>query len=144
MKRVLISLGVIVVAAVGFGQAGKPASVPTSAKTTATASVPASMAATPEAAWAAVLKALKAGDRNAVANVTTPKGYKSTMGERGTLSPDQMRCRGKAWAELKIRFSSKTDKTAVADLGVPLPSEDSLRFVRTSEGWKLDEILGGD
>lgn len=137
MNRFIASLVIVTVAAMGLGQAGKPASSPASAAAsspaTASAVAPAGPAASPEAAWAAVLSAMQAGDKRALAEAVTPKGYKSLMGEKDTLSADDMRSRGKAWAALPVRLSSKTDDEAAASMGAG-PSLHGLQFRNTPAG----------
>lgn len=142
MSRLVASFVIVAAAAIGLGQGGKPASTSTGTATSNAATAPASgPAATPEAAWAAVVNALKAGDKKALAEATTPKGYKSIMG-KDDFSQAEMRSRGRFWSELKIEILPMTETTAEASFGHPMKL-NGLRFVKTADGWKFDELLPG-
>lgn len=101
-------------------------------------------AASPEAAWQAVLTAMQAGDKTALAKATTEKGCKSIMMSRQgqEITPQDMQSYGRAWAKWPLRFTRKTDDAAAANMG-PEVREHGLEFVRTKEGWKLDQWMPG-
>jgi hypothetical protein len=50
---------------------------------------------------------------------------------------------GSSWAAWDVRWKARTEQTAEAVAG-PEVKEHRLRFVRTPEGWKLDQWLPGD
>lgn len=95
-------------------------------------------------AWKAVLTALQAGDPQALAKATTEKGYRSIMGEDGkALTPKDMQSRGQAWGAWTLRFYRATDEAAHAYMG-PQVKESGLDFIKTADGWKLDQWMPGE
>lgn len=112
-------------------------------------SVPTSQPADPESAWQGVLKALQAGDKNAVAQVTTGDGYESLIrngmnGPHKDMTPEQMRSLGQAWAKWELRFTKRTADAAAAELGPVSRATPGLSFVKMDDGWKLDKWTPGE
>lgn len=95
-------------------------------------------------AWQAVLTAMQAGNKTALTKVTTEKGHKSIiMSRRGQeITPQDMQSYGRAWAKWPLRFTRRTEDVASTHMG-PEVKEHGLEFVRTKEGWKLDQWLPG-
>jgi len=102
--------------------------------------------ATAEAAWKAVVAALQAGDKEALAKATTEKGYKSIMGEEGkAMTVEERKLRGDRWSNWEVQFSRKTDDAATAN--VVAPKTDGgiwVTFIKTAEGWKIDGWTPGE
>jgi hypothetical protein len=110
---------------------------------------PASQPADAGAAWQGVLQALQAGDKEAVARVTTSDGYESLIrngmnGPHKDMTPEQMKSLGQAWATWELRFTKITADAAAAELGPISPAAPGLSFVRTEDGWKLDQFAPGE
>jgi hypothetical protein len=101
--------------------------------------------ATPGAAWQAVAGAMQAGDKEALAKVCTEKGYQSLVkGHRAQeATADDLRAWANAWATWPLRFQSQTTRSAEARFGSEL-KEHGAWFLKTADGWKLDQWLPGD
>jgi hypothetical protein len=98
----------------------------------------------PQHAWETVLRAMQAGDKTALAQACTDRGYQSIVkGHRAQeISNDDLRALGKSWAKWEMRFTSQTADAAQANMG-PADKEHGLKFIKTPDGWKLDQWLPG-
>ena len=95
------------------------------------------------AAWQAVLQAMQAGDKTALAKATTAKGYKSLISDRAQeFTAENMRAYAANWANVPLRFDQQTESAASASLG-PDSKPQGLEFLKTPEGWKLDQWRPG-
>lgn len=101
-------------------------------------------APSPEEAWTRLLAAMRDGDDEAIARLTTAAGLASL--EHGVIDEPRATAYarwGAGWAKWSIRWRTRTADRAEAALG-PEPKEHGLRFVRTAEGWKLDRWTPGE
>jgi hypothetical protein len=100
--------------------------------------------ATSGAAWQAVASAMQAGDKQALAKVCTAKGYQSIVkGLRAQeASADDLRTWATAWSKWPLRFQSQTTTAAEASFGSEL-KEHGVWFIKTADGWKLDQWQPG-
>jgi len=103
--------------------------------------------ATAEAAWKAVLLALRAGDKHMLAKVTTDKGYTAIMGEDGNekMTPTEMKVQGRVWRQLPLQFNQESQGKVTATGHIMAPTNGlRLVFIKTAEGWKLDQWTPGE
>jgi len=93
----------------------------------------------PQHAWETVLRAMQAGDKEALARACTEKGYQSLVKGRRPqeATPDDLKAWGKSWSSQELRFASDTEHEAHAKFG-PEVKEHGVWFIKTAEGWKLD------
>jgi hypothetical protein len=93
----------------------------------------------PQHAWETVLRAMQAGDKEALALACTAKGYQSIVKGQRTheATPNDLKAWGKSWSGQAFRFTSETAETATASFGNEVKSH-GLSFLKTADGWKLD------
>jgi hypothetical protein len=99
----------------------------------------------PQHAWETVLRAIQAGDKEALARACTAKGYQSIVkGHRAQeATPDDLKAWGKSWSGQAFRFTSETAETATASFGNEVKSH-GVSFLKTADGWKLDGWRPGE
>jgi hypothetical protein len=96
-------------------------------------------------AWRAVLLAMQAGDKEALAKACTDKGYQSIVkGHRSqeAAAPD-LKSWAQAWGQWPLRFQNQTVSSVEARFGSEI-KEHGLWFIRTADGWKLDRWGPGE
>ncbi len=101
---------------------------------------------TPQQAWNSLLRGMQNGDEGEISRLTTKNGLDSLKKQTLDESHIEVFMRlGRAWAEYEIRWRKENESdpdTASAFFG-PESKEQGVRFIRTEEGWKLDEWMPG-
>jgi len=96
-------------------------------------------------AWREVLLAMQAGDKDALAKACTEKGYQSIVkGIRAQeATADQLKGWAQAWSKWPLRIQSQTTTSLEVRFGSNI-KEHGVSFLKTDDGWKLDQWLPGE
>jgi hypothetical protein len=98
---------------------------------------------TAEDAWNALLAAMQDGRMSEMGNLITERGLASLQARAAGEKEAAFRRWGAIWAKWPLHWRTMTDDHATAVMG-PEVKEHTLEFIRTAQGWRLDEWKPGE
>jgi hypothetical protein len=106
---------------------------------------PAPDLATPQSAWLSVQRAIRTGTPDGLHAVTSDHGFEAIVGsldlERGA-DRESLAERWRSWQESSVRWESMGD-ARVAAFFFDRKGGPRLVFLRTANGWRLDDVWPG-
>ncbi len=99
----------------------------------------------PRLAWLSVQRAIRAGTHDGLQAVTSDQGLQAVVGSLDLDRPGDralLSARWSSWQESTVRWESLGD-TRMAAFFVDRKGGPRLVFVRTADGWKLDDVWPG-